>query len=224
MRRDLCYVYPTDVRSLYLAYLTAAKNPPFGRSCREEPYHTITFGLNFSMKYNMNGGSCTLHFIPTEGGSAIDFRFSIAQGAGARYGRYAEDLARQAALTLGMMGTVANIPIEQFIDPCNQVDAYGTVAAPVSAGVPAAPAPAPTPAPVPAPTPVAASAPAPAPAQAAPVGQARFCTACGSPLPEGGRFCSQCGVMVAPPQRFCTGCGAKVGMEDIFCFQCGTKL
>lgn len=48
MRRDLCYYFAADVCSVYNAYLMAAGNQQFRRECRQEPYHTLGFGLNFS--------------------------------------------------------------------------------------------------------------------------------------------------------------------------------
>lgn len=54
----------------------------------------------------------------------------------------------------------------------------------------AEPAPVPTPAPEPAPAPKPAPAPEPAPA---PKPRPKFCTNCGSPLPEGAKFCTNCG-------------------------------
>lgn len=164
MRRDVCYYFPTDVKSLYDAYASAAVNPPFERECTFEPYHTINFGLNFSLKYNMNGGACILHFMPLPDGAAVNLHFVIAQAVGARYGAYAEDLTRQAAAILGLSPTPADIDPAVFENAVNKV----------------------TPAPAPAPAPVSAPVEAPAPV-------VRFCTRCGSPVNPGDRFCTRCG-------------------------------
>lgn len=175
MKRDVCYFFNTDVQSLYNAYLTAAKNPPFKRDCKEEPFHTITFGLNFSFKYNMNGGACTLHFIPYENGSAIDLRFSIAQATGARYGAYAEYLTEHAGKNLGLKGTKTNIPIETFLDERNKVTQSSGFGAPV--------------------TPFLPQQPAVTPVQTQPVAANAntFCGVCGGTLKPGARFCGKCG-------------------------------
>lgn len=164
MRRDVCYYFPTDVKSLFDAYASAAANAPFERECKFEPYHTINFGLNFSMKYNMNGGACILHFMPLPDGAAVDLHFVIAQAFGARYEAYAEDLTQQAAAILGMAPTPADIDIQHFMKEENKVTAV----------------------------PVTVAAPACAPVET-PVPMVRFCTRCGNPVNPGDRFCTRCG-------------------------------
>lgn len=180
MRRDICFYFPTDVCSLYNAYLTAATNRPFERDCKREPYHTITFGLNFSMKYNMNGGSCILHFIPWQGGAAVDLRFVVAQLGGARYEKYAKDLTSYAEQALGIRGQMVEINIDYFTAEGNKV----SVPAAPALKPEVAPQPIVPPAPQPTPQPIAQPAPAEAP---------RFCTQCGNRLQPGAVFCSGCG-------------------------------
>ncbi len=187
MRRDVCYYFPTDVKSLYDAYASAAVNPPFKRECKFEPYHTINFALNFSMKYNMNGGACILHFMPLPDGAAVNLHFIIAQAVGARYGAYAADLTERAAAVLGLSPTPAEIDPAVFENAENKVT---PVLAPMAAPAPT-PAPAPTAAPVPTPAPAPVEIPAPVEAPAPAV--ARFCTRCGSPVNPGARFCTRCG-------------------------------
>ena len=115
MRRDVCYFFSADVVSVYNSYMTAATNSRFRRNCNQEPYHTISFGLNFSMKYNMNGGACTIHFIPYHGGTAVDLRFSVAQVAGARYEKYAKDLTSAAMDVLGVPAQLFSLNIDEFL-------------------------------------------------------------------------------------------------------------
>lgn len=181
MRRDVCYFFETDVKNLYSAYLMAAKGEPFGRDCKEEAFHTFSFGLNYSMKYNMNGGACTLHFMPYKNGSAVNMRFSIAQLAGARYGKYAEDLTQAAANILAKAAYNVNIDVEEFLKEENKVMAtQAPVAEVVSTPVAEA---------VPTPVPVAAT-------QPQPQYKHRFCTNCGKPLVEGAAFCTNCGAKI----------------------------
>ena len=196
MRRDICYYYPAPVVQVYQAYLTAAGNEPFRRECREEPYHTLTFGLNFSAKYNFNGGSCVIRFMPWQGGTAVNLRFSLAQLAGARYEWYDRDLTAAASAIVGVVPQPTSIPVEHFLIPGNQ-----TVAAP------AAPAPAPAPEPV---------------AQVAPTGN--FCTECGKAVPDGALFCCYCGKALPPKELTCQTCG-KVNPDGAkFCAFCGNKF
>lgn len=191
MRRDICYYFDTDVKTLYNAYLTAATNEPFGRDCKKEPYHTLTFGLNFSMKYNFNGGSCILHFIAYEGGAAVDMRFVLAQGAGGRCGRYAEDLNSYAEKILGKKGLLSQIPIEIFTDPANKTE-Y-TASAPHTA-----------------PPVGCAETTCINCGHILPEG-GNFCPKCGTRQPEYScNFCSACGAKVDSTDIFCYKCGSKL--------------
>ena len=187
MRRDVCYYFPTDVKSLFDAYASAAVSAPFERECKFEPYHTINFGLNFSMKYNMNGGACILHFMPLPDGAAVDIHFIIAQAFGARYEAYAADLTQRAAAILGLSPMPADIDADIFTKDENKVTAI-----PVAAEVPA-PEPVTVPAPAEAPVTVPAPEEFPAPVEAPAPAVVRFCTRCGSPVNPGDRFCTRCG-------------------------------
>ncbi len=166
MRRDVCYFFETDVKTLYNAYLKSAQQPPFEKSCNEEPYHTFSFGIGFTFKYNMNGGACTLHFMPYKNGSAVNLRFSIAQLMGARCQKYAEHLTNGASAILNLPGTKINIDVEQFLIPANQVTK--AVADQPQDGIPQEPS----------------------------ITGANFCRACGSRLSPGYKFCASCGTKI----------------------------
>lgn len=209
MRRDVCYFFPADVVSVYNGYIAAATNSRFRRECKEEPYHTINFGINFSMMYNMNGGSCTIHFIPYQGGTAVDLRFSIAQLAGARYEKYAKDLTEAAMAVIGVPAQIFKLDVEEFLKEGNKVTPQS-----VNAAVPVAHQPAPTPEPF---------APAPTAETVTPPAQEKSCTNCGAALVDGAMFCSNCGTKVVT-QRFCSQCGNAVSPEAAFCSNCGNKL
>lgn len=200
MRRDICYYYDAPVAKVYQGYLAAAGNNQFRRECREEPYHTLSFGLNFSMKYNFNGGSCVIRFMPWQNGTAVNLRFSLAQAAGARYEWYDRDLTAAAATHIGVVAQPTKVPVDYFLNPANQVVA--------DAPTPATPQP--TPIPVPPPT--------------AAVAEGAFCMACGKPLPDGAAFCCYCGVKVPPKEHRCAACG-KVNPDGAkFCAFCGNKF
>lgn len=195
MRRDICYYFAAPVPKVYQGYLAAAGNDQFRRECREEPYHTLTFGLNFSMKYNFNGGSCVIRFMPWQGGTAVNLRFSLAQAAGARYEWYDRDLTAAASAIIGVVAQPAKVPVDYFLDPANRVVAN-------------------------APQPVA---PAPAPAPKAEVA-GTFCTECGRQLPEDAAFCCYCGAKVLPKEHRCAACGKVNPDEAKFCAYCGNKF
>ena len=201
MRRDIGFYLEARVDQVYQAYLNAASNPPFERDCTQEPYHTISFGVNYSFKYNMNGGSCNIHFAPSGTGTAVNMRFSLAQAAGARYEKYANDLNSAMQNYLHVAPRPAEYNMDDFLKPENQI----------------------TPAtlqPLPSPTNEPVAAPAP---QAEP--DVRYCATCGSALTPGVRFCSQCGTPTSSPaQKCCPNCKTPAKENAAFCTQCGTRL
>lgn len=186
MRRDVCFYFESDVVSVYKAYIAAATNSQFRRECHEQPYHTFSFGVNFSFKYNMNGGSCTLHFMPYGRGTAVDLRFSLAQGAGARYGKYAKDLSNAASSYIGVPYSETNIDIEEFLREENKVGASAAAPQPVPAQQ------------------VAEQSVAAQPVMAQPI----------APQPESTpfvpKFCANCGAKLLENAKFCVSCGQKI--------------
>lgn len=196
MRRDVCYVVDADVKSVYAAYLKAAQNPPFERSCKQEPFHTFSFGVNYSMKYNMNGGSCTLHFIPHGNGTAIDLRFTLAQAFGAKCEMYAQYLTDHAAAILGKTPRIGQVDINEFMNDRNKVYEHAPVAPQVAA----------------------------APVAPAPAASGIQCPNCGKTVAADSVFCSGCGTKLKKPGGFCTQCGSPVDAGAAFCCKCGKKL
>ena len=197
MREDVCYRCSADVKTVYNAYLKAAQSPPFERTCSQEPFHTFSFGVNYSFKYNMNGGSCILHFIPYEGGTAIDLRFVIAQAWGAKCEKYAQELTDRAAAYLSEKPRRCTISIDAFTDENNKVYEHKPVI-------------------------VAEAAPVPAPAPTATA--TAFCATCGRAIQANDQFCSGCGTKLKKAQKFCTQCGTPADPDAAFCCRCGTKL
>lgn len=240
MRRDICHFYPADVKTVYNGYLAVLGNDKFDRECHQEPYHTLGFGLNFSMKYNFNGGGCNIHFMPYNNGTAVDLRFTLAQLAGARYEKYDRDLTDGVQKELGIFASDIRIDVEEFLKPQNQITPERFTETPSTcsnqqtdccAGSPVneyqppvvvAPTPQPEIVPQPAPQPVIVRQPVPQPEatqQSAPVG--RFCSGCGNPVGLNDLFCGKCGTR---QPRFCSNCGSPAGEGNNFCTICGTKL
>lgn len=202
MRRDVVFFFQKDVVSVFNAYIAAATNQQFRRQCRQEPYHTIGFGLNFSMKYNMNGGSCTIRFIPYNNGTAINMRFSIAQAIGARYNAYALDLTNTVSQILGMPSQNISLDVNIFLDDRNKVFAQGQPmpqGAPRSVPVQTAPPPVQRPAPQTSAPPVQRYAEpntiyaTPQPIIPQPTATKKFCAGCGTPVDQNQKFCAKCG-------------------------------
>lgn len=174
MRRDLCYFYPIPVQPVFDAFVQAARQK-FGKNCKIDAYKTLSFGLDYSFRYNMNGGSLTIHFMPYNNGTAIDMHYTVVQAFGARYQKHADDVLIFVNAALGAQAQPINIGINEFL-------AYET-------GVPSAPLNA-------AAQPVQQQAtqyaqPVQRPAQPAP--QARFCVNCGAPIMPNTAFCTKCG-------------------------------
>ena len=179
MRRDLCFYYPCPMNTLFGAFLQAAKQQ-FGKDCRILDGKSINFGLNYSFKYNMNGGSITVHFMPYQNGTAVDLRYSVVQLMGARYKKHAEDLTGYVSKLIGIKAQPANIDINLFL----QYEGGAKPIAPAKTAPQAPVVPQPAAAPV---QPVRQAAPQPQ------QGTRRFCIYCGKQLPANARFCPECG-------------------------------
>lgn len=120
MKKDLFHYFESDVKTVYAAYLKAAKEK-FGKDCSSTPYHTVSFGLNYSFKYNMNGGACHIHFIPYKNGTAVGIRYTIIQMFGARYEAHDSDLTGFVEKELGKKSDYINIGMEEFMNNSNRV-------------------------------------------------------------------------------------------------------
>ncbi len=114
MRRDLCYYYERPFDMVFNAFVQAA-NQKFGKNCRVTPGKNINFGLNFSFRYNMNGGSVTVHFLPYQTGTAIDIRYTIVQLAGARYKAHAGELINYTDRILQARAIPFKLDINYFL-------------------------------------------------------------------------------------------------------------
>ena len=167
MRKDLCYYYPAPVQPVFDAFVQAARQK-FGKNCRIDAYKTISFGLDYSFRYNMNGGSLTLHFMPYNNGTAIDMRYTVIQLMGARYQKHANDVLAFVSGALGLQAQPVQIDINEFL-------AYENASSQPTAEniVPQQPV-------------RQFTAPQNPP-------QRKFCTNCGTPLASGAAFCTNCG-------------------------------
>ncbi|MBQ3331611.1 MAG: zinc-ribbon domain-containing protein [Ruminococcus sp.] len=181
MRRDLCYFYPLPVQPVFDAFVQAAKQK-FGKNCKIDAYKTLSFGLDYSFRYNMNGGALTIHFMPYNNGTAINMRYTMVQLVAGRYKKHADDVLIFVNAALGAQAQPLQLDINQFL-------AY-------ESGVPSAPLNA-------VPQPMQQPAAQPAPMQAQPVRQPV------QSVPQA-RFCVNCGAPVAPDTAFCTRCGNKL--------------
>ena len=113
MRRDICHYYEKDLRDVYNSYAKAARER-FGKNCEYHNGYKMSFGLNFTFKYNMNGGVCVIHFMPHRTGTAVNVRYNIAQLFGARYAAYDRDLTEFVVSILGSTPIDIEIAVEVF--------------------------------------------------------------------------------------------------------------
>ncbi len=204
MRRDIFYTYDKPVAEVFNAYQHVIKSF-FNKGAEVEPIHTITFGLSFSFKYNMNGGACHVHFIRSGKGTAVGIRYSIAQLMGARYEAHGKDMARRVEELLGVPAQSTVCDMEEFLKPENmlaegqvqpqavfqsQVQAQPEFEAQPMAEVQAQPQATVVP-------PVVEEVPTTQEVPVAPVQQRTH------------KFCTQCGEKIEMSARFCVSCGAK---------------
>lgn len=188
MTRDLFCYYPCPVQNVYGAFLRTA-NEQFGKNCREEmPGVVISFGLNYSFKYNMNGGAVTLHFMPYQNGTMVAMRYSVVQLFGARYEKHATDMTSYADKLLGA-GAQWNKQMKMTDFTAYEANLRG--GAPVSSA------------------PAAAGGPVCPNCGSALTPGAKFCVGCGKPVPAAPAVCPNCGRAFGDGERFCVGCGAK---------------
>lgn len=168
MRRDLVYFYPVPMKPVYDAFYNAA-NQKFGKECKADPFKTLQFGLSYSFKYNMNGGSVTAHFMPYQNGTAVNLRYTIVQAFGARYKKHAQDYTMYIDGLLNVRGTLIQLNIQQFLD----------YEARTPSGV----------------LPQQAPPQQPQPRQIPPqqASNGIVCPKCGSPAAPGSNFCTKCG-------------------------------
>ena len=192
MKRDLVYFYDRPLDAVFSAFVQAA-NQQFGKNCKIDQGKTINFALNYSFKYNMNGGSVTAHFMPYEGGVAVDLRYTIVQAFGARYKAHAADLTGYVNNLLQAAGKLIELYINLFLQYEAQTPSVGPVLV-QSQQTPYVP-------------PKASGIP---------------CPRCSALNEFGARFCVGCGLDLSN-EPVCKNCGAKLSATANCCAVCGTK-
>lgn len=95
MTKDYQFYFDADVASVFNAYhsATVQQNNNIHQST---PPHSLSFGVKFSFKYNMHGGSCSVSFVPCGNGTTVRLTIFIVQLIGARCEAYVKDLSNAA--------------------------------------------------------------------------------------------------------------------------------
>lgn len=191
MTRDLCYYFERSYLDVYNAFLWAAKDK-FGKDCKQEEGKVITFVLNYSFRYNMNGGAIRVFFMPYATGTAVNLHYIIAQLYGARYGAHAKDLIAHVEKTLYVQAVEMQPNLNAFLAFQPTPDLFAPPKQPPTAQ--------------PMPQPVAQK-------RCANCGQdiaedSLFCAYCGAKV-EQPKFCANCGKPFNGDEKFCPACGAK---------------
>ena len=194
MRRDICYYYRADVQTVYDGFYRAICKD-FDKSPSINPPFTIGVDLKFSFRYNMNGGACTVRFMPSNGGTLVNLRYSIAQLMGARYGAHAEAIEKAVYQTINLRGESTSVDAEIFVRyEKEQMLKQSGQCAPAQ------------------------------PAQHVANAPTGTCTKCGMQYSSGQKFCVNCGEKIQQKaEKFCTSCGKKIAAESKFCCECGAK-
>lgn len=243
MTKDYQFYFDADVASVFNAYhsATVQQNNNIHQST---PPHSLSFGVKFSIKYNMNGGSCSATFIPCGNGTTVRLTIFIVQLIGARCEAYVKDLSNAAGRILNqypqqqpynasLFTATAPMPVSPVAAPAPTMQPMPPVqpmapvqpVAPVQTMPPVPPAPPVQPnppvAPVITPPPAAPVTPAPAKANE---DITIICPNCSNTIDADCLFCKHCGVQINPKGGICNRCGAKTSPNAAFCTTCGNKL
>ena len=139
MKRDLCFYYDRPLNDVFNAYVQAITQQ-VGKGCQVVQGRSINFGLNYSFRYNMNGGFCNILFIPYQNGTAVNMRYTIIQLLGARYTAHAQDVNNYVFRILQTKAVPLNLNVSIFeqtagnpqpVQPVNQ-NAYAQPAQPMN--------------------------------------------------------------------------------------------
>ena len=189
MTAEVYHYYPNPIEDVFNAYARAIQDCfKVTGACYQ--YHTITFPLKFSFKYNMNGGNCTLNFIRHQDGTAVRVNYNIYQLIAALYDSHDRDMTLYVQRILGSFATPIFLSPMDFANPDNRVMSNGTTAAPNGAAYPpVSPNGAAYPPPM-APKEETATPGTPPPIR---VAKGNYCIHCGSQQSSDTEFCQTCG-------------------------------
>ena len=189
MTKDLFFSYPCQPIQVYSAYLQTA-NEQFSKQCREDVKGAVfSFGLDYSFKYNMNGGSCTVRFMPYQGGTAVAIHYTVVQLFGAKIGKHSTDMVTYADKLLGVKSLPTQLNLKMFTDYAASLSGQGgqpAVVDPQGLGAPLCPN-----------------------CGGSLTPGAKFCVSCGKPVPAAPAVCPNCGRAFQENENFCVGCGTK---------------
>ena len=114
MRRDIIHYFNSPLENVHKAYLDAAQQR-FGKDCRESSY-TVQFGINMALPHNLDGGACTIHFMPYQEGTAAYLCYTVAQVMDAHYTSFDSNLSAFVCQALGVELMNVELPLQGFLD------------------------------------------------------------------------------------------------------------
>lgn len=199
MRRDVVYYYQLPLNDVFNAFVQGV-NVQLGKDCKVVQGISISFGLNYSLIYNMNGGACNIHFMPHLNGTAVDIHYTIIQLSGAKYKAHAQKLAKFVNYALKTKGKKIRLSVKTFMAYEQQV--MGSMQQNPAGSQPVMPQ--------------NQAGSQPIMPQNQPVAQ--------QPMPQ-----NQVGVQPVMPRagqkgRFCTSCGTPYNAGTTICVKCGRRL
>lgn len=101
MKKEFCHYYPKPVEEIFTAYDRAVK-VVFGADAEKAPNKLIEFDLEYSFKYNINGGGCSIRFTESNGGTLVGLSYVIAGAMGARCNACDLDLTEEVEQIVGV--------------------------------------------------------------------------------------------------------------------------
>lgn len=137
MKANVFHYYPARIEEVYSAYKHAVRNAFETVADATQP-HALSFKLDFSFKYNMNGGDCKLYFAPYRNGTVVRVHYVVVQLLGARYKAHAIHLSNEVVRLLGVQAEDIQMDIKEFERIYDQQTAFpkASVAAPETPAAP----------------------------------------------------------------------------------------
>ena len=118
MKKEICHYYPKPKEVVFLSYERAV-NELLGAKIEKTPNESLIFDLEYSVKYNINGGGCHIRFAAYNGGTLVELKFVLAQATGARCGAIDSGLANLVENALGVESNAVYEGFDALVEMMN---------------------------------------------------------------------------------------------------------